>query len=581
MNTPSPDAGNVEADAVLAGDDQRANIARHLHDMAIRRPYQAAVVVPQGRGAAGTIRYSHFTYRQLDRDSDAVAAGLIEEAVTRGSRAAVMVRPGLDFFSLVFGLFKAGVVPVLIDPGIGLKSLGRCLDEAEPETFIGIAPAVAARKALGWGRDTVRRVIMTGQSKWLDGLGSIALDAVRARGRVAITEGRVDAPVFRTVKPGEPAAILFTSGSTGPPKGAVYTHAIFEAQIACFRSLYQIEPGEIDLCTFPLFALFAPALGMTSIVPRMDPTRPARVDPDKLFEAIEDFGPTNMFGSPALLKRVGPVWAAQGLKLPTLRRVVTAGAPSSPRVLETFARLLEPPAEIFTPYGATESLPVASIGSAEILGETGRQTDLGRGVCVGKPCGEINVKIIQISDRAIPEWSDDLLVPAGEIGEVVVSGPVVTREYFGRPEATTLSKIVDAAGGTFYHRMGDVGYLDEQGRLWFCGRKAHRVELKDVTLHTICCEGVFNAHSEVARTALVGVDRPEGRTPVLCVEPARRLNRREREKVRDELLELGRRFEHTRRIKAILFHGAFPVDIRHNSKIFREKLAVWAARKRT
>ncbi|MDR3618546.1 MAG: fatty acid CoA ligase family protein [Paludisphaera borealis] len=579
MNTPSQDVEDAPASVPIA-DDHLANIAQHLHDMANRQPHRAAVVVPQGRGAAGQIRYGHFTYGQLDRDSDAIAAGLIEEAVPRGSRAAVMVRPGLDFFALVFGLFKAGVVPVLIDPGIGLKSLGRCLDEAEPETFIGIAPAIVARRVLGWGRDTVRRVILAGQGKWLNSLATTSLDTIRGRGREAIASGRIATPVFRGVKPDEPAAILFTSGSTGPPKGAVYTHAIFLAQIECFRSLYQIEPGEIDLCTFPLFALFAPALGMTSIVPQMDPTRPARVAPEKLFEAIDDFGPTNMFGSPALLKRVGPAGVAKGLKIPTLRRVVTAGAPASPRVLETFARLLEPPAEIFTPYGATESLPVASIGSAEILGETGRQTDLGRGVCVGRPCGDITVKIIRISDQPIPEWSDDLVVPDGDVGEVVVSGSVVTREYYGRPEATALAKIIDPANGTFYHRMGDVGYLDDRGRIWFCGRKSHRVVLKDATLHTICCEGVFNAHPEVARTALVGVDRAEGRIPVLCVEPVRRFGRRDREKVRGELLELGSKFDHTRGITTIVFHRAFPVDIRHNSKIFREKLAVWAARKR-
>ncbi len=564
-----------------APDDPPPNIARHLSVMAQRQPHQAAIVAPEGRGATGKVRYSHFTYRQLDQNSDAIAAGLIDEGVAPGTRAAVMVRPGLDFFALVFALFKAGVVPVLIDPGMGLKSLGQCLDEAEPELFIGVVPALAARRVLGWGKRTVRRVVSVGRGGRLAAPGAASLDAIRARGRRAIAEGRVPAPVFRSVGDGETAAILFTSGSTGPPKGAVYTHAIFEAQVDCFRSLYDIKPGEIDLCTFPLFALFAPALGITSIVPWMDPTRPAKVDPEKLFEAIDDFGPTNLFGSPALLRRVGPAGVAGGLKIPTLRRVVTAGAPTSPRALETFSRLLEPPAQVFTPYGATESLPVASIGSDEILGETGRRTDLGEGVCVGLPRGAIDVKIIRISDEPIPTWNDDLELPRGEIGEIIVSGPVVTRSYFGRPEATALAKIDDPARGRFFHRMGDLGYLDDRGRIWFCGRKAHRVVLPDETLFTICCEGIFNAHPEVARTALVGVESPEGVVvPVLCVEPARWPGRRDRRRLRDELLKRGAEFERTRRIRTILFHRSFPVDIRHNSKIFREKLAVWAARKR-
>ncbi|WP_165244208.1 fatty acid CoA ligase family protein [Paludisphaera soli] len=552
------------------------NIASHLHTLAALQPHRAAVVVPQGRGDAGRMRYAHFTFAQLDRDSDAVAAGLIADGESRGTRAAVMVPPGLDFFSLVFGLFKAGVVPVLIDPGMGLKSLGRCMDEAEPELFIGIAKALAARRVLGWGKRTVRRTLLAGRGGRLPGFAARSLDALRVKGLRAIADGRAPWPVMRGVGPAEPAAVLFTSGSTGPPKGAVYTHPIFEAQVACFRDLYGIEPGEIDLCTFPLFALFAPALGMTSVVPRMDPTRPAKVDPESLFEAIDDFGPTNLFGSPALLKRVGPAGVAKGMKLPTLRRVVTAGAPSSPRVLETFAQLLESPTQIFTPYGATESLPVASIGSDEILGETRRATEEGRGVCVGLPRG-VAVRIVRISDEPIATWSDDLELPRGSIGEVVVSGPVVTREYFGRPEATALAKIADPARGTFHHRMGDVGYLDESGRIWFCGRKSHRVVLADETLFTICCEGVFNAHPDVARTALVGVDGPSGKVPVLCVEPARKLGRRDRARVRDELLALAAKYDHTRKIRTILFHPSFPVDIRHNSKIFREKLAAWAA----
>lgn len=554
---------------MAAVDVAAANIASHLHAIAGSQPHRAAVIVPQGRGAAGKMRYAHFTFRQLDEDSDALAAGLIADGIGRGTRAAVMVPPGLDFFSLVFGVFKAGVVPVLIDPGMGIKSLGKCLDEAEPELFIGIPKALIARRLLGWGKRTVRRMIRTGRP----------LDALRARGRAAIADGRVASPVVRGVGDGATAAVLFTSGSTGVPKGAVYTHSIFEAQVAAFRDLYDIRPGEVDLCTFPLFALFAPALGMTSVVPRMDPTRPARVDPDAIYEAIEDFGPTNLFGSPALLKRVGPAFAKAGRRLPTLRRVVTAGAPANPKTLATFAALLEPPAQVFTPYGATESLPVASIGSDEILNETRAATDAGRGVCVGVPCDTVRVRIIRITDDPIPSWSDDLEVPTGEVGEVVVSGPVVTREYFGRPEATALAKIQDPARGTFHHRMGDVGYLDDRGRLWFCGRKSHRVALADETLHTICVERVFDTHPDVARTALVGVDRPSGKLAVLCVEPARRLGRRDRDRLREELLALGERFEHTRKVRTFLFHPSFPVDVRHNSKIFREKLAAWAAGK--
>ena len=506
---------------LITGSPDRINIASSLRSTALHQPHRMAVVVPEGRNRQGRARYSHMTYRQLDDDSDRIALGLAECGVLPAARAAVMVRPGLDFFALVFGLFKARVVPVLIDPGMGLQGLGRCLDEAAPELFIGVTRALWARRVLGWARGSVRKVIHVGPSRSWSGVTT--LHDVRGLGQTAIQEGRPGHFSLQATGPDDIAAILFTSGSTGPPKGAVYTHSIFQAQIEMFRSLYEIEPGEVDLCTFPLFALFAPALGMTAIVPEMDPTRPARIDPTKLFETIDDFGPTNLFGSPALLRRVGTAGVSIGRTVPTLKRVVTAGTPSSSRVLAEFARLLESPAEIFTPYGATEALPVASIGSNEILSETRGRTDEGAGVCVGRPVPGLDVRIIATCDEPIPTWAASLEVPVGTIGEIVVSGPVVTREYFRRPEATALAKIADPERGSFFHRMGDLGYFDDQGRLWFCGRKSHRVILQDTTLFTVCCEGVFNTHPDVARTALVGVSRPQGTIPVLCAEPVRRL----------------------------------------------------------
>src|SRR5262249_8103267 len=156
---------------------------------------------------------------------------------------------------------------------------------------------------------------------------------------------------------------------------------------------FAIEPGEIDLCTFPLFALFAPALGMTAVVPDMDPTRPAKADPVRLLEAIEDFGVTNLFGSPALLHRLVSGGRIPPRKISTLKRVISAGAPVSANLLEKLAPQLVMPAEIHPTYGATESLPVATIGSREILDETRQLTDIGMGVCVGRPVDGLEVRI--------------------------------------------------------------------------------------------------------------------------------------------------------------------------------------------
>ena len=540
------------------------NIADGLTSMARERPDAMAVFAPAGRDPAGRTRHVHLTFRQLDELSDLAAAGLTHEGICDGARTVLMVRPGLPFFALTFGLFKAGAVPVLVDPGLGIKNIGPALAEAAPSAFVGIPAAHVARRLFGWGKATIRTA-ETITRTWPRGrLDLVALEPWSE-------------PRFAARLPDETAAILFTSGSTGVPKGAVYTHAIFQAQVESLRTTYGIEPGEVDLCTFPLFALFAPALGMTSVVPEMDFTRPGRVDPTKIIEAVRDFGVNNLFGSPALIRRVGDYGQRHGVKLPSLRRVISAGAPVPASVLATFATMLRPEVEIFTPYGATESLPVASIGSHTILGETRAQTEVGQGVCVGHPVEGMEVAIIGIDDGPIPTWADSLRVARGTIGEIAVRGPVVTRSYFARPEATALAKIAD--GDQVWHRMGDVGYLDERGRIWFCGRKAHRVVTADGTLFTIPSEGVFNTHSAVARTALVGVGEAGRALPVVCVELRDKLGRRAWERVRLELIELGRGNLITRGINAFLRHPSFPVDIRHNAKIFRDKLAAWATRK--
>ena len=556
-----------------------ANIASGLTAMAAERPDALAALAPAGRDSSGRAKHVHLTFRQLDRESDRLAAGLQAIGIGPGVRTVLMVRPGLDFFELTFALFKVGAVPVLVDPGLGIKNLGPALAQAAPEAFVGIRPAQWARIALGWGKQTIRRVVTVSRSS---GPGTTS-DQLKTIGR--------DGNWVRSVTdPDQAAAILFTSGSTGIPKGVVYTHDIFQAQVDLLRQTYAIEPGEVDLCTFPLFALFGPILGMTCVVPEMDATRPGRANPRKIIEAIEDFGVNNLFGSPALIRRVGEFGASHGVKLPSLKRVISAGAPVPARVLETFAKLLEPGVQIFTPYGATESLPVASIGSAEILGETRHATDRGAGVCVGRAVEGMRVELIAIRDEPISEWSDDLLVPDGEAGEIVVRGPVVTRSYFRQNEATALAKIDDPATGEFWHRMGDLGRRDATGRIWFLGRKAHRVQTLNGTLFTIPVEGVFNVHPDVARTAIVGVSRP-GKTnptgtegpretkPILCVEPKRRLGRAGWGRLQGELRALAKTNPITTEVETFLLHPSFPVDIRHNAKIFREKLATWAARR--
>lgn len=283
-----------------------------------------------------------------------------------------------------------------------------------------------------------------------------------------------------------------------------------------------------------------------------------------------------MFGSPALLNRLGRYGVASGLKLPSLRRVLSAGAPVRVDVLERMTALLSPGAEVFTPFGATEALPVASIGSAEVLSDTADGARSGRGVCVGRPVAGSRVRIIRITEDAIERWSDNLEVPVGAIGEITVRGAVVTESYHRRAEATRLAKIRE--GDAIVHRMGDVGAFDGAGRLWMCGRKNHRVVTREGTLFTVPVEEVLNAHPGVRRTALVGVGVRGAQHPVVLIE------REPGEHSTDDALVRGVRglasaHEVTRGLVSFsVYSGAFPVDTRHNAKIERERLARWAER---
>lgn len=542
------------------------NVAARLRTMARLQPYKRAVVCPCGRDSQGRVAYTHLTFRQLDIESDCLAQGLDDMGISRGVRTILMVKPSLDFFALVFALFKVGAVPVVVDPGMGVSRMLNCLKESQAQALIGIPPAHVLRTLAPGYFKSVKTFITVG-SRWF--WGGLTLGQVRNRlwQPYRMADTRAD----------EIAAILFTTGSTGPAKGVFYTHGVFDAQVRSIRTQFGITPDEIDLPTFPLFALFDPALGMTAIIPDMDPTKPAHVNPERIIEAIVNQGVTTMFASPALLDRVGRYGKEKGIKLPTLKRVISAGAPAAPANIEQFSAMLTEGAQVHTGYGATEAMPVSAFGSDEILGETRKLSEQGYGMCVGKPIAGIDVRIIRISDGLIAQWTDDLVLPNGEIGEISVRGDQVTRGYYERPRDDALAKIID--GDAFWHRMGDLGWIDKKGRIWFCGRKSHRVSCSKKTMFTIPCEAIFNNHPRVFRSALVGVG-PQGRQrPVACIELVPGDSGKGKKGLKKELLALAKANPLSEDIETILFHRGFPVDIRHNSKIFREQLAVWAEKK--
>lgn len=520
--------------------------------MADSAPDRPALKIPRGRTRQGDIDYLALTFAELDREVSAWQLRLASAGVQRGDRTLVMVRQGLPLIASVFALFRLGAVPVVIDPGMGLRSFLACVAHARPRALVGIPVARVLSHVFRTAFSSVKvRVAASG-----------ALTA-----RLTATGSPPNHPGTAICAAGEPAAVLFTSGSTGAPKGVCYEHGMFEAQVRLIRDTYAITPGEIDLPLLPIFALFNPALGMTTIVPEINPRRPADVDPAKIVQAIQQERVTNSFGSPTLWKKIGDHCLQRGLTLPTLRRVLCAGAPVPGALWRDSTRFLNR-GQLHSPYGATEALPIASVSADDLASAHGI------GACVGTAVRDVEVRIIAVTDDPIATIGDARPLPDGKIGEIIVRGPVVTTRYDALPAATAAAKITD--GNCVWHRMGDCGYLDAEHRLWFCGRKAERVETAAGTLHTEPCERVFRAHPLGLRCALIGLGPRGAQRPAVVVEvdlPDSRACRR----LAREFRELAAAHPTTESITLFYFHPKFPVDVRHNAKIHRLKLAKWAA----
>ncbi|MDR2344833.1 MAG: AMP-binding protein [Planctomycetaceae bacterium] len=579
---------------------EKLNVANRLADMAKRIPHSNAIIQSTLTG------YKKITYFELEQDSNRIASVMQQNGIGCGKRIALFVRYGIDFISLVFALFKTGATIILIDPGMGVRRMLNCLAEVEPDGMIAIPPVHFVRLLLRRKFPKSKHNIIVGRSWFLRGL---TLDKIR-RNETCTNFNPV------AMSPDAPAAIIFTSGSTGPPKGVEFTHRIFDTQINEIAARYEIITGDIDLACFPLFGLFDPAMGVTAVIPNIDPTKPAKANPAKIIRIANECKITQSFASPAIWnlianycnenkknnvndnvkeyavendneikteietetetenKIITPYTSSKisAFKIPTLKRAISAGAPVSASILQQLKPYIHPQGDIFTPYGATESLPTASISATEILSETVNITNYGGGVCVGQRFQSISWAIIEISDQPIPQLENATILPNGEIGELIVTGSQVTKKYINRPESNALAKITDA-NGKIWHRMGDAGYLDSKDRFWFCGRKAHRIETPEGTLFSIPCESIFNQHPAVFRSALA--NSPNGK-PRIFIEPYHQnypKSKKESTILINELLELAQKNQITKQIKEIRIMRNFPVDIRHNVKINRELLS--------
>ena len=593
----------------LASPPTRTNVADRLTAVAARMPDAVAIATPGQGDVAGKHAYATCTFGELEADALALARGLVDLGVRPGQRLVLLVKPGIEFVKLVFALLRTGAVTVLVDPGMGRKHLVNCLAAAEPDGFIAISPAQAVRTVLRRRFPNANLNVTVGR-RWF--WGGVTYRQLLARGRHS------HADLFET-NADDAAAIIFTSGSTGPPKGVLYTHQMFDTQAAEIQRQYGIVPGGADLACFALFGLFNSAMGVTTVFPQMDFSRPAAAGPKRLLAAANDWQVSQAFASPAVWDRLSEYCQITGERIPTLRNIFSCGAPVPASVLERTLAMVHPEAEMHTPYGATESLPVATIEAREVLGETAAKTTQGAGVCVGRKFDTIDWRIIRISDEPIASIDDAEELPVGEVGELIVRGPQVSPKYVvslqplappggssgdgaasrdgvvrdpraepGAASHNSISKIRD--GDTVWHRIGDVGYLDDEGRFWYCGRKSQRVETRNGPLFTARIEEVFNSLPGVRRSALVGVGPVGNRLPIVIVEPmdkavvattSQAIHRQSMlidawYDIEPRLNNLWYAPDGFIPLKAILFHPSLPVDVRHNAKINREQLAIFA-----
>ena len=544
---------------IKTGSIRLNNITGYLSRNAARFPDKPAILHPRV-----------VSFSELDREVDRFAAGLSSAGISKGTRTILLVSAGPEFFIICFALFRIGAIPVMIDPGMGVRAMAKALAGSGATAFIGVPRSHVLRFLYPRCFNGVKTWIHIGKTI-IPGSSSISL----------LTAYNKPPGLQCTMDPEETAAIFFTSGSTGPPKGVIYRAGMLDAQVKMMEEHFRYTPEDIDLCTFPLLGLFVICLGSSLVIADMDPVRPAMLDPEKLISNLNLYKCTQMFGSPMILDRLVRHASMRPVKLVSLRRIISAGAPVPLELMKSFLKLSGGQAEIHTPYGATEALPVTDITAGELFKENSGGSDYSGGICVGYPLPGISLKIIGITDGPIVSWTEAVLCKDGEVGEIAVKGAWVTAGYVNNTGADSLSKIKESRGGDLWHRMGDLGRIDEKGLLWFYGRKAHRVVLPGRILFTIPAEAIFNRHPGVRSSALVGIPaETKGiREPVIWIQPESWIRKKQLPVLKKELKEISSKNELTSSIKHILFHKDFPVDPRHNAKIFREKLASLAERR--
>lgn len=565
-----PGAGSTDERwlRLLAGENFPLNLAREFAAIAAPRPADPVGIVARHKRIAHC--YESLTFGRCQELAEQYARGMQKSGIRQGDLALILMKPMLDFVPVFLALWHAGAIPLVVDPGADKKQKLKSIEDIGPNVLVGIPIAHALRILYHKAFRSITRSITIG------GFSPVGGPTLNSFLRAPKEGPFVSAPSMTD----DTMAIVFTTGSTGPPKGVIYTQANGAAIIQIMQESLGIGPNERCLACHPAFAIYFVGSGATVITPDMDPRYPREADPACLLDIIRDQHPTVAFMQIPVVRNLWKYCASRGEKIPYLRKILTTGASVPIELVEGVQQVMaEPEGDLHIMYGATEALCVSYATGRELLARASQMRD-GQGIYLGRPAPGITVKVIGIGSQPIERWSPDLVLPPRQIGEVCVFGPVVTPAYQGKPEATRKAKIPDATG--LWHRMGDAGYLDEDGGIWYCGRIADRLETAAGYFYSDLVESIFNRHPKVNRSALVGVPVAGSsfKRPTVLIEPVRQNGSRDpvnKPELIADLKLLAARHRNTSSIEDILiYHQEFPVDVRHGAKIRRDMLTRYA-----
>lgn len=512
------------------------------------------------------------TWRLLSRRVDEIAAGLLTLGVRPGDRVSLLVPPGADLTAVLYACLRIGAVVVVADAGLGLRGLTRAVRGARPSYVIGAVPGLSAARALGWPGVKISTTALPPTTARALGVQRSLLD-VAALGAEALA-GTTLAALAPVPSPGDTAAVLFTSGSTGPAKGVVYAHGQLAAVRDALAERYDIGPGSGLVAGFAPFALLGPALGARSVTPDMDVTSPSTLTARATAAAVAAADATTLFLSPAAIANVvatsDDLTSEDRAALARVRTFLSAGAPVSGSLLAAAEQLM-PGATAHTPYGMTEGLLLTDVTADEIRAA---EASGGRGVCVGRPVATATVRVVALDEqgRATGELGDTPDVT----GEIVVAAPHVKDRYDRLWLTERASRRVDgppAPEGLRWHRTGDVGHLDADGRLWVEGRLAHVIVTAHGVVTPVAPEQAAESSRFVARAGVVGVG-PVGTQQLVAVVET--VERSRRPGLAAAGIAADVRALSPEPLAAVLVVPDLPTDVRHNSKIDRSRLAAWA-----